>query len=119
DAGRFLIDQMVASLPDGAMKTIARGAAPYVAAYLNTQLSTVAPKLTAGLNQLSTGLIRIADHVGKTETWTLDAAGTTTRTITGFAFDAGGHTTQVRLADAGLADLSVTAHATFPPGGRL
>lgn len=119
DPCRFVIDQMIATLPDGAMKTIAIGAAPYVAAYLNTQLATIAPKLVTGLNQLSTGLIRIANHVGTTEAWTIDATGNTTRTITGFAFDVGGHTTKVRLADAGLADLSVTTHTAFSDGGRL
>jgi hypothetical protein len=119
DPCRFVLDQMIASLPDGTMKTIAAGAAPYVAAYLNAQLATIAPKLTSGLDQLSTGLVRIANHVGTTETWTIDAAGNTRRTITGFAFDVGGHTTNVRLADAGLADVSMTTHATFAEGGRL
>lgn len=119
DPSRFVIDRMIATLPDGTMKTIAGGAAPYVAAYLNTQLATVAPKLVTGLNQLSTGLLRIANHVGTTETWTIDAAGNTTRTITGFVFDAGGHTTKVRLADAGLADISVATHTAFAEGGRM
>jgi hypothetical protein len=119
DPCRFVIDQMIATLPDGAMKTIAAGAAPYVAAYLNTQLATIAPKLVTGLNQLSTGLIRIAHHVGTTETWTIDDVGNTTRTITGLGFDVGGHTATVRLADAGLADVGATTYAKLGDGARL
>jgi X-X-X-Leu-X-X-Gly heptad repeat protein len=119
DPCRFVLDRMIASLPDGTGKTIAAGAAPYVAAYLNAQLATIAPKLVDGLNQLSAGMTRIANHVGTAETWTIDAAGNATRTINDFVFTAGDHMTDVRLTDAGLAEVSVATHVELVDDARL
>ncbi|HET9621580.1 MAG TPA: hypothetical protein VFP84_09455 [Kofleriaceae bacterium] len=119
DPSRFVLDRVIDRLPDGALKTLAAGAAPYLAAYLNTQLATVAPDLVTGLHGLSDGLSRIADHVATRETWTIDDAGHTTRAITRFVFDVAGHATEVGLADAGLAAPKVTTQAQLAQGARL
>ena len=47
DPSHYLLDQMIATLPDGTIKTIAGDAVPYVAAYLNAQITAVAPNLVA------------------------------------------------------------------------
>jgi hypothetical protein len=119
DPSRYLLDRMIASLPDGTVKTIAAQAGPYVAAYLNTKLATVAPNLVSGIDQLASRLDRIATHFGTTETWVIDDAGNATRTITGLQFDLGGPMTTVRFADAGRADLVIDTHVAFDAGARL
>ncbi|MEO7733575.1 MAG: hypothetical protein ABIY55_21610, partial [Kofleriaceae bacterium] len=83
DPTRYLVDRMIATLPDGTLKTIALSAAPYVAAYLSARLDDVAPRFAPGIALLAGGLSRIATHFGTTETLRIDKAGTAVRTITG------------------------------------
>jgi X-X-X-Leu-X-X-Gly heptad repeat protein len=119
DPSHYLLDQMVATLPDGTIKTIAGDAVPYVAAYLNAQVTAVAPKLVSGIDQLANGMNQIASQLGTTERWTIDAGGATTRTITGLRFVVGGHETDVRLADAGLGDITASTQVAFDAGARM
>jgi len=119
DPTRYLVDRMIATLPDGTIKTIAGGAAPYVAAYLNERLADIAPRFVTGIAALSDGLARIASHVGTVETLEIDGRGAAIRTITGARFDVGATPVIVGFAGAGLADLVAGTQVTLDATGRV
>jgi len=89
DPSRYLVDRMIAALPDGTIKTIATGFAPLVAAYLNEKLADVAPQFASGIATLTRDLQRIATHVVTLETFAIDPSGRAVRTITGVRFELG------------------------------
>lgn len=119
DPARYVVDRLIAALPEGSVKKIATAAAPYVAAYLNARLTDVAPRLVAGLDGLAAGLSRIATHLGTVEVLQVDADGTGIRRITGVRFEVGGAVTVVPLADAGMADLAAGVRVTLDAAGHL
>jgi hypothetical protein len=119
DPTRYLVDRMIATLPDGTPKTIAAAVAPYVAAYVNARLAELAPRLVAGIGGIATGVSRIATHFGTVETLRVAADGTGVRTITAVRFDIGGTSTVVPLAAAGIADVSAAVRVTLDPAGRF
>jgi len=119
DPSRFVVDQLIARLPDGSVKTIADAAAPIVAAYINARLADIAPHLRTGLDGLATGLARIATHLGTVETLRIDQGGTGIRTITGVRFEVGNAVTVVPLAAAGLTDLAAGVRVTLDATGRV
>jgi hypothetical protein len=119
DPSRYVIDRMIATLPDGSPKTIAMVAAPYVAAYVNARLVEIAPRFVSGLGGIATGLARIATHFGTLESLQIDAGGTGVRTISGVRFEVAGAVKVVHLADAGLADISAAVRAVLDATGQL
>jgi hypothetical protein len=119
DPARFVVDRLVALLPDGSVKTIADAAAPFVAAYVNARLSDLAPRLVTGLDGLATGLARIATHLGTVETLRIDAGGAGVRMITGVRFEVGNAVTVVPLAAAGLTDLVAGVRVTLDASGQV
>lgn len=119
DPTRYLVDRMIATLPDGPVKTLATQAAPYVAAYLNQRLTEFAPRLPAGIHGIADGLSRIAGHLGTTETLQIDGSGAAIRTITGARFDVGAVPITVRFADAGLADIVAGTHVVLDAAGHV
>lgn len=119
DPSRYLLDRMIETLPDGTVKDLATGAAPYVAAYLDTKLSTIAPKFVPGIVQLAAGIDRIASHLAMQERWVIDDAGNATRTIEALRFELGDRTTAVALADAALSLPALATHAAFSVGAEL
>ena len=56
DPSRFLVDRMIASLPEGRAKTIASELAPFLAAYLDARLADVSPRLLPGMHAVSDAL---------------------------------------------------------------
>jgi hypothetical protein len=103
DPSRYLIDLMIAKLPEGRARTYATALAPYVAAYVNDRLAEVAPRFSAGVRALSVGLSRIAHRFGTLDELAIDASSDTAgtmaeatsgasrraawRTVTGLRFD--------------------------------
>lgn len=119
DPTRYLIDRMIATLPDGSAKTIAMTVAPYVAAYVNARLVEIAPRFVAGLDGIAAGVSRIATHFGTLEMLQVAGDGTGVRTITAVRYEVGGRVTVVHLADAGLADISAAVRVTLDASGRF
>jgi len=119
DQARYLLDRVIATLPDGTIKTIAATAVPYVAAYVNARLDDVAPRFVAGIDALASGLSRIATHLGTTETLQIDASGAALRTITGARFELGGVPVAVRFGDAGLPDIATPLQVSLDATGQL
>jgi hypothetical protein len=121
DPSRYLIDLMIDRLPDGSAKTYASAIAPYIAAYVNQRVAQVAPKFVDGTRALSTGLARIAQRFGTTETFDIAGDGPRVesddyvaeskwlqRTIVGVRFDlhAGRDVVDVRFAPNALPDIA-------------
>ncbi|HET7504954.1 MAG TPA: hypothetical protein VFK02_28215 [Kofleriaceae bacterium] len=119
DPTRYLVDRMVETLPDGTVKDIAIEAAPYVAAYLNSRLAEVAPRLTSGIHAIAGGLSRVAGRLETSETLVIDGSGGGMRTITGARFDVAGAGLVVRFADAGLPDITAITHVALDATGRV
>lgn len=120
DPSRFLIDRMIERLPEGNAKTYAVAVAPYVAAYVNQRIATIAPTFVEGSRALSTGLLRIAQRFGTSETFDVADDGTLRRTIVGLRFDRhfARDTAEVRLASRGLADVATMSRVAVD-GDRL
>jgi len=63
DPSRFLVDRMIASLPDGNAKTIATELAPFLAAYLDARLADVSPRLLPGMHAVSDALASFSQEL--------------------------------------------------------
>lgn len=127
DPSRFLIDRLVARLPEGRAQLVAAAVAPYVAAYVQRRIDTFAPELASGVRSLAAGLSRIAHRFGTTEMLAIESAGTAPatdpaggaranevargahRVITGVRFDA----IEIALAPQGLADIAAHAQVSL------
>jgi hypothetical protein len=118
DPSRFILDKMVATLPDGTMKTVVEVAVPFVAAYLDTKLATIAPRFVPGLRAISSGFARIASHVELLEGWRIEPAGYAVRTIGGVRFDVGPPAI-MELAAYGLPDITATPRVSLDETGQL
>ena len=114
DPSRYLIDLMIARLPEGRVRTYAAALAPYLAAYINGRITEVAPKFVDGARALALGLSRTAHRFGTRETFELDTVGRLRRTIIGFQLDqgAGYPIVTVPFDGQGLPDVTVMTHAT-------
>lgn len=60
DPSGYLVDLIVAQLPEGTPRTIATALAPYVASYVQARIDMYAPDLAPGLHAMATGAARIA-----------------------------------------------------------
>lgn len=83
DPARYLVDRLVARLPEGRTRQYAESLAPYFAAYLQTKLDTIAPQFSAGVRELNAGLDRIAHRFETSEHITVSSDGTARREIEG------------------------------------
>jgi hypothetical protein len=83
DPARYLVDRLVARLPEGKTRQYAESLAPYFAAYLQTKLDTIAPRFSEGIRELVEGTQRIAHRVETIEHVTISSDGTARREIEG------------------------------------
>lgn len=103
DPSRYLIDLVVARLPEGNVKIAAQALTPYVASYVNVHLAAVAPHFLDGIRDLTAGLERVAQRFGTMEAIAIDGEGHVRRTIEGARFEA----VEVLFAPIGLPDITV------------
>jgi len=115
DPSRYLIELVVARLPDGHVKTLATQLAPFVAAYLTERFASAAPRFVPGVRALVDGLARIAGRITTLERLEIEAGGRASRTIEGLRFDA----VDVHFADVGLADVTVATSVTVAGEGLV
>jgi hypothetical protein len=104
DPSRYLIELVIDRLPEGHVKTLATGLAPYVAAYVTDRIASAAPRFVPGVRLLVEGLARTAQRISTIEHVEIAPGGTMTRSIEGLRFD----TVDVYLADVGLPDVTVS-----------
>lgn len=119
DPSRYLVDRIVATLPDGDVKSVAEDLAPIVAAYLQSQIDSVAPRFVPGIRAIADGLARASRQFGTIETLRVGVDGTAARAITGITLDIAGNGTPLVFGAFGLADLVATAQLTLDPSGNL
>src|SRR3569623_489069 len=83
DPARYLVDRMVAALPEGTFKSVATGLAPYVAPYIELELDRIAPHFAPGVRAIATGLTTVAHHMTTIERLVVAPGGITTRALIG------------------------------------
>lgn len=108
DPARYLVDRMVAALPEGTVKVIATGLSGFVASYVELELDKIAPNFAPGIRAMSAGLAAIGHHVTTIERLIIASDGIVTRALVGLQLA----NTSVELAAAGASDeLSITRAA--------
>ncbi len=113
DPARYLVDHMVAALPDGIVKLIASGLSGFVASYVELELDKIAPNFAPGLRALSLGLGSVGRHVTTIERLIIASDGIMTRSLIGLQLA----NTPVELAAGGAPDeLSITRAAVDGEG---
>ncbi len=112
DPSRFMIDRLVARLPEGNVQIVAAAVAPYLAAYVQARIGAFAPRLAVGIRGLGDGLGQVARHFGTTEQLTIGADGRARRLITGLRFQPRTNATDAIAIDVPLAPLGIADIAT-------
>ncbi len=115
---KFILEKMIATLPDGATKTVATVALPFVAPYLDVRLAEFAPRFVPGVRAIATGFARIAGHADLLEVWKIDASGAAIRTVAGVRFDVGA-APPIAFADIGVQDVSAATKVELDAAGKL
>jgi hypothetical protein len=87
DPTRYVVDLLVAALPDGHVKNIARSSAPFIAGFLNDRLLDIAPSFVTSLRDLGNKLGQVGHHFGLREELDVTADGRGTHTVTGVHFE--------------------------------
>ncbi|HSD86192.1 MAG TPA: hypothetical protein VLB44_01715 [Kofleriaceae bacterium] len=124
DPSRYLVDRLVARLPDGETQQIAAALAPYLAAYLQDRIAAIAPDFIPGVHALTDGLAQVSRHVETSEMMTIASDGSSRRAVDGLrwgavAIDFGGIDpveTDVLLAGD---QLQVSSHVLRIPYGAV
>jgi hypothetical protein len=73
DPTHWILDQMIAQMPNGTLKNLLSGAEPFVAGYLNDQLLNIAPDFVTTIIEVGNDFGDMAKHFGVNETF--DVAG--------------------------------------------
>ncbi|CAN5889219.1 hypothetical protein BH11MYX2_BH11MYX2_34910 [soil metagenome] len=109
DPARYLVDRMVAMMPEGAAKAYASGLAAYVAPYIQIQIDRVAPRFSPGIRTLVRELDQLGRQFTTAEELRIAYDGTVTRTIVGLTLSS----TRVDFAPADRIDATATTRATI------
>jgi hypothetical protein len=115
DPARYLVDRMIAGMPEGTWKAVATGLAAYVAPYIQAEIDRIAPRFAPGIRAISSGLGAIARHITTIERLTIASNGTATRAVVGLQLA----NTPVDFAAGGTADALAISHATINTSGEL
>lgn len=67
DPMSWLLDQMLAQMPNGTLKSILQGAKPFVAGYLNDELTQLAPELVGTILEVGQHMADLTKHFGVNE----------------------------------------------------
>ena len=119
DPSRYLLDRVVAALPDGAVKTLAQHATPLVAAYLNDRLTEIAPRFVVGIDAIANGFARIAGRFGTIEVLRVAGDGSAVRALVGARFELGSTPREVAFEPFGVADAAARTQVTLERDGQL
>jgi hypothetical protein len=120
DPTKFIVEQVVAALPDGSIKNTLNGSIPFVAGYLNDRLLEVAPDFVSNIVDVGDKFGQMAHHFGTVETLEVNAQGQATKTITGLHFTIDGVDENFAFADEGIANVVVpNVLVTLDQNGKL
>lgn len=107
DPTKFILEQLVAALPDGTIKNVATSAIPSLSTYLNTKLLEVAPGFLVRVIDIGDAFGDIAHHFGTIETLDIDAAGRASKLVHGVHFVVDGVPMEFPLSTYGIANIPV------------
>ena len=112
DPSRYLVDRMIAALPDGHTKSFAEALAPFVAAYLDARIATVAPRFLPGMHAASDALVQLTEQLDTIETVRIAPDESAVRTLIGLRVA----NSDVMLAVGGIGEPASTATLRFDRG---
>jgi hypothetical protein len=103
DPARFLVDAVIAEIPDAQVVAVLRDVEPLVIGYLSDRLHAIAPQLVARLRAVGAALDRASRHFDTVEELEIARTGRATHAIRGIRIDG----TELAFRDHGLPDASV------------
>jgi hypothetical protein len=112
DPSRYLVDRMIAALPDGHTKTVAQELAPFLAAYLDARIAAVAPRFLPGMHAMSDALVRLTEQLDTIETIQIAPDHGAVRTLVGLRVSG----IDVMLAAGGLGEPAIATKTAFERG---
>ncbi len=120
DPTKFIVEQVIAALPDGSIKNNLQGAIPFVAGYLNDKLLEVAPDFVTKIVDVGDAFGQVAHHFGTIEKLEITAAGAAIKTVQGLHFNIDNVDMDFAFKDYGIADVKVEGlQVTLAPSGKL
>lgn len=108
DPMSWLLDQMLAQMPDGTVKDILVAAKPFVAGYLNDRLTALAPELVGTVVDVGHRMRDLTKELGVSETLdvtTVDQVYAARITADGLRFKVDSNLVDVAFADHGIDDV--------------
>ena len=104
DPTHWILDQIIAQMPNGTLKSLLSGAEPFVAGYLNDQLLNIAPDFVTTILEVGNEFGDMAKHFGLNETLDVSAGGVeggynANVTAIGVHFNINGSMTDLAFAD--------------------
>jgi hypothetical protein len=122
DPTLWVLDQALAAMPSGYLKTALQSAKPYVAGYLNDRVLDLAPDFVAVAIQLANDFGQMAKGFGLSETLEVSGAPgayTSQVTVVGARFTIDGAEREHAFADHGGADVAAGAAGVTLDAGKL
>jgi hypothetical protein len=108
DPTHWILDQIIAQMPNGTLKSLLSGAEPFVAGYLNDQLLNIAPDFVTTILAVGNDFGDMAKHFGLNETLDLSGGGTSYNgvvTAVGAHFNINGTQMDLSFADYQIANI--------------
>jgi hypothetical protein len=123
DPTRWILDQILAQLPSGTVRSALNLGKELAAEFLNDQLESIAPDFVVTMIQVGRDFGELAKHFGLNETLTLTGAGTSytgVHTVTGVRFKLGNQEADYPFAAYDLPNVVVSNVAvTMDATGQL
>jgi len=123
DPANWILEQVIAKLPSGTVKTLLNGARPFVAGYLNQQLLSYAPDFVSTMVQVGNDFGQMAKNFGTNDTLEISGAAgalTSTHTVMGAHFKIDNVETDHAFADFQIANIVVpNVGVTLDTTGKL
>ena len=120
DPTRFIVEKLVAALPNGSIKNTLNGAIPFVAGYLNDRLLQVAPHFVSKIVEVGDAFGQVAHNFGTIEVLDVTASGAATKTVQGLHFKVDNIDLDYNFADYNMQNIKVEGlQVTLEPSGKL
>ncbi len=120
DPTRFIVEKLVAALPNGSIKNTLNGAIPFVAGYLNDRLLQVAPDFVGKIVEVGDAFGQVAHHFGTIEVLDIQANGAAVKTVQGLHFKVDNVDLDFNFKDYGMQDVKVDGLTVqLEPSGKL
>jgi hypothetical protein len=120
DPSRYVLDKLIALLPNGSFKNVVQGAEAFAAGYLNDRLLDVAPDFVVKILDIGDKFGQVAKHFGTIETLEVNKQGIATHTVVGVHFKVDNLELDYMLKDYGLKEVPVAGvMVTLDKTGKL